>query len=133
MKRQWNIEEFIEHFNLVGEDVPPPGNNIQDQDTGKTRISVVSLIRSPFWICLLIGILVRLLFVLHTLPTLAGDEANPGLQAENILRGQHFIYYYDQTYVGSLEAYILALFFAIAGPSALVLRIGMLCISLVLV
>jgi hypothetical protein len=133
MKRRWNIEELVEHFILVGEDVPTPGNNTQDRDTGKTRISLIGLIRSPFWICLLIGILVRLLFVLHTLPTLAGDEANPGLQAENILRGQHFVYYYDQPYMGSLEAYILALFFAIAGPSTLVLRIGMLCTSLVLV
>ena len=90
-------------------------------------------IRSPFWICLLIGILVRLFLVLHTLPALAGDEANTGLQAENILRGLHPIYYYDQPYLGSLEAYILALFFAVAGPSVLVLRIGMMCISLVLV
>jgi hypothetical protein len=90
-------------------------------------------IRSPFWLCLLIGILVRLFLVLHALPALAGDEANTGLQAENILRGLHPIYYYGQPYLGSLEAYILALFFAVAGPSVLVLRIGMMCISLVLV
>src|ERR1700730_4676370 len=71
------------------------------------------ILRSPLWICLLIGIAVRLFLILHADPTLAGDEAMTGIQAENILHGLRPIYYYNQPYMGSLEAYILALFFAI--------------------
>lgn len=86
-----------------------------------------------FLFCLLVGILTRIFLVLHTSPVIAGDEAVTGIQAENILRGDHPIYYYGQSYMGSLEAYIIALFFAIAGPSVLILRIALTCISLVLV
>src|SRR5437879_1428385 len=91
------------------------------------------VLRSPLWICLLIGIAVRLFLILHADPTLAGDEAMPGIQAENILRGLRPIYYYKQPYMGSLEAYIIALFFAIAGPSVHVMRVATTCVSLIMI
>jgi len=90
-------------------------------------------LRSPLWICLLIGIAVRLFLILHADPTLAGDEAMTGIQAENILHGLRPIYYYNQPYMGSLEAYILALFFAIAGPSVHVLRVATMSVSLIMI
>jgi hypothetical protein len=88
---------------------------------------------SPLTLCLLVAIAVRIFLAIHTNPVIEGDEAVTGIQAENILRGQHPIYYYGQAYMGSLEAYIIALFFAIAGSSVFVLRVAMTATSLVLV
>jgi hypothetical protein len=91
------------------------------------------ILYSPLWFCLLIGITVRLFLILHGDPSLAGDEAMTGIQAESILRGLHPIYYYNQPYMGSLEAYILALFFALAGPSVFMLRVATGSVSLILI
>ncbi|GCE27902.1 hypothetical protein KDA_33860 [Dictyobacter alpinus] len=88
---------------------------------------------SPLLLCLFIGIAVRIFLIVHSSPTIPGDEALTGIQAENILRGLHPIYYYNQPYLGSLEAYILAIFFAIAGPSVTVARTAMMCISLLMI
>jgi hypothetical protein len=105
-----------------------------NENTQKHSISRwIQVLRSPLWLCLLVGIIVRLFLIYHGDSSLPGDEALTGIQAENILRGLHPIYYYNQPYLGSLEAYILAVFFAVAGPSVFVLRIGMTCISLTLV
>nr|BBH93163.1 hypothetical protein KTA_13620 [Thermogemmatispora argillosa] len=87
----------------------------------------------PLWLCLALALAVRLFLAIRHNPVIEGDEALTGIQAENILRGEWPIYYYGQPYMGSLEAYIIALFFAIAGPSVLVLRIAMTCTSLLLV
>ncbi|MBX5449596.1 MAG: hypothetical protein IRZ24_05965, partial [Thermogemmatispora sp.] len=80
-----------------------------------------------------LALAVRLFLAIRHNPVIEGDEALTGIQAENILDGQWPIYYYGQPYMGSLEAYIIALFFAVAGPSVLVLRIAMSCTSLLLV
>jgi hypothetical protein len=87
----------------------------------------------PLWLCLALALAVRLFLAIRHNPVIEGDEALTGIQAENILHGEWPIYYYGQPYMGSLEAYIIALFFAIAGPSVLVLRIAMSCTSLLLV
>jgi hypothetical protein len=97
------------------------------------RPAWLRVLRSPLLFCLLIGIAVRIFLIVHSSPTIPGDEAMTGIQAENILRGLRPIYYYDQPYMGSLEAYILAVFFAIAGPSVTVLRVAMMCVSLLMI
>ncbi len=104
-----------------------------EQELVSRREQWTRWVRSPLLLCLLVAVLVRIFLAIHTNPVIAGDEAVTGMQAENILRGQHPVYYYGQSYMGSLEAYIIALFFAIAGPSVLVLRVAMTAISLVLV
>jgi hypothetical protein len=92
-----------------------------------------SFLLSPLWICLLVGVLVRVFLILHTHGVLAGDEAVTGLQAEYILRGARPVYYYGQAYMGSLEAYLIAFVFVFTGPSVLTLRLAMMLVSLVLV
>lgn len=88
---------------------------------------------SPLWICLLLAVLVRAWLVVHTHGVVDGDEAIVGIQAQHILRGERPIYYYGQAYMGSLEAYLMALLFAIAGSSAWTLRAEPLLLSLVVV
>jgi hypothetical protein len=93
----------------------------------------IILLRSPLWLCLLLALAIRVWLVVHTHGTIDGDEALVGIQAEHILRGELPIYFYGQPYLGSLEAYLIALMFAIAGPSAWSLRAEPILLSLVLV
>jgi hypothetical protein len=90
-------------------------------------------LRSPLWICLLAALLIRVWLVIHTNGVIDGDEALVGIQAEHILRGEHPVYFYGQAYMGSLEAYLMAIIFAIAGPSVWTLRAEPILLSLVVV
>ena len=93
----------------------------------------IKLLRSPLWLCLLLALAIRVWLVIHTHGTIDGDEALVGIQAEHILRGELPIYFYGQPYLGSLEAYLIALLFAIAGPSVWTLRAEPILLSLLLV
>ncbi len=87
----------------------------------------------PLVFCLLIALVVRAFIIIHTQGFVDGDEALVGIQAEHILRGELPIYFYNQPYMGSLEAYIMAGIFAIAGPSVWALRAEPTLLSLVVV
>src|SRR6266487_6443766 len=88
---------------------------------------------SPLLACLLLAVITRVWLIAHTHGVIAGDEAIVGIQAEHILRGEHPIYYYSQPYLGSLQAYFIALIFLITGPSVWAMRIEPMLISLVIV
>src|SRR6266702_2893940 len=88
---------------------------------------------SPLWACLLLALIVRTWLVIHTHGVIDGDEAMVGIQAQHILRGEIHIYYYAQPYMGSLEAYLMALLFAIAGASVWTLRAEPILLSLLVV
>src|SRR5256885_3531353 len=92
-----------------------------------------SVLRSPLWLCLLAALLIRVWLVYHTHGVIDGDEAMVGIQAEHILRGEHPYYFYGQPYMGSLEAYLMAILFAIAGPSVWMLRAEPILLSLAVV
>src|SRR5215469_3052677 len=77
---------------------------------------------SPLWLCFLIALLVRGWLVIHTHGVIDGDEALVGIQADQILHGVFPSYFYGQAYMGTLEEYLLAVFFAIAGPSVWAMR-----------
>ena len=87
----------------------------------------------PLLFCLLIALLARAWLAIHIQGFIAGDEALVGIQAEHILRGELPIYFYNQPYMGSLEAYITAAIFAIVGPSVWALRAEPILLSLVVV
>jgi hypothetical protein len=92
-----------------------------------------TIIQSPLWLCLLCALAIRIWLVYHTHGIIDGDEAIVGIQAEHILRGEHPLYFYGQPYMGSLEAYLVALLFAIAGPSVWMLRGEPILLSLLVV
>ena len=95
--------------------------------------NILTVLRSPLWLCLLVALLIRVWLIYHTHGVVDGDEAMVGIQAEHILRGEHPIYFYGQAYMGSLEAYLMAILFAIAGPSVWMLRAEPTLLSLVVV
>ena len=88
---------------------------------------------SPLMLCLLVTLIARVLLLVHTNGVIDGDEALVGIQAEHILRGAWPVYYYGQPYMGSLEAYLVALIFAIVGPTVWALRAEPILLSLVVV
>src|SRR5579871_297192 len=92
-----------------------------------------ALFRSPLWLCLLAGLLIRIWLSVRTHGTLDGDEALLGIQAEHILHGERPIYFYGLNYFGSLEAYIVAGVSAVFGPSVAVLRAVTTAFGLVLI
>ncbi|MFD6567736.1 hypothetical protein [Micromonospora profundi] len=74
---------------------------------------------------LLAGIGYRLWLLAHSTPATNSDEATMGLAALHIARGEGFpVWFYGQQYMGTLEAYLAAPIFALAGgPSVLGLRL----------
>src|SRR5258708_18331001 len=89
--------------------------------------------RVPLLLALALALLGRLLLIVRTHAMIDGDEALVGIQAERILQGQHPVYFYGQTYMGSLEAYLAAALFRVFGPSAWALRAVPLLLALPLV
>ena len=60
---------------------------------------------TPLLAISLITLIARSWLTIHTHGVISGDEALVGIQAEQILHGEHPIYYYNQPYMGSPQAY----------------------------
>ncbi|MEV6693995.1 hypothetical protein AB0M35_21240 [Micromonospora sp. NPDC051196] len=72
----------------------------------------------------LAGVGYRLGLMIFDAPPTNSDEATMGLAALHISRGQEFpVWFYGQSYMGTLEAWLAAPLFAVAGPSTLGLRL----------
>src|SRR5258706_11573632 len=105
-----------------------PGRRHKLRDVpGRTRPYI------PLLFCLAIALVMRTWLVIHTQGFIDGDEALVGIQAEHILHGEFPIYFYNQPYMGSLEAYLVALIYAIVGPSVWPLRAEPILLSLAVV
>lgn len=101
--------------------------------SGRRKVSSSKIAVTPLLICLLIALAVRSWLTFHTNGFIDGDEALVGIQAQHILQGQFPTYFYNQPYMGSLEAYLMALIFAIGGSSVWTLRAEPILLSLVVV
>lgn len=84
----------------------------------------------PLWFCLVIALIVRAWLFIHTRGVIDADEALVGIQAQHIVHGVYPIYFYSQPYMGSLEAYFIALLCLLVGPSVWILHITTTLISL---
>src|SRR2546430_17551975 len=120
--------------------VEAPGQNYAQEriawykrGPGRRKGSITQPSYLPLFFCLLIAIDVRAFIVIHTQGFIDGDEALVGIQAQHILRGQFPVYFYKQPYMGSLEAYVMAMIFAVAGSSVWTLRAEPILLSLVVV
>ncbi|WCN80104.1 hypothetical protein [Micromonospora sp. LH3U1] len=76
-------------------------------------------------LAMLAGVGYRLWLLGHAAPSTNSDEATMGLAALHIARGEGFpVWFYGQQYMGTLEAYLAAPVFALAGgPSLFGLRL----------
>jgi len=83
------------------------------------------LLRDRWWllVCVIIGTLYRLFFIVSTHAVIDSDEAIVGLMAKHALeRGTMPIFYYGQHYMGSLEPLLVALLFCFTGISAISMK-----------
>ncbi|WP_157507135.1 hypothetical protein [Ktedonobacter racemifer] len=55
------------------------------------------------------------------------------IQAQHILYGERPVYFFGQQYMGSFEAYLMAIFFSIMGQTVWAVRAETTCLSLILV
>ncbi len=89
--------------------------------------------RVGLWLALAASLVARVALVIRTGAVIDSDEALIGIQAEHILRGQFPVYFYGQSYMGSLETYLIAGVLAGTGPTAWALRVVPIALSLALV
>jgi len=74
-------------------------------------------------LCAVLGLMVRLALYIRAGWRYDYDEGMVGLQALHILRGERPVFHPGQPYLGALESYLIALFFAIFGANAVTLKI----------
>jgi hypothetical protein len=80
------------------------------------------------WLCLVLAsaITIRLVLLALGWPTTNSDEGTMGLMAINLaFHGQLPIFFYGQSYMGALEAYLASPLFLLFGPSTFTLRFGL--------
>ncbi len=74
-----------------------------------------------------LGALIRLGLLLSGWPATDSDEGTMGLMALHInTRGEHPLFFYGQSYMGTIQAYLGAALFHLFGASVLSLRLGLL-------
>jgi 4-amino-4-deoxy-L-arabinose transferase-like glycosyltransferase len=76
------------------------------------------------------GAALRLWLLARGLPTLDSDEATIGLMALHLRHGEWSVFFLGQSYMGSLEAVVVAPFVWLLGPSAFALRLAPLLMGL---
>ena len=69
---------------------------------------------------------IRIGLIAQSWPGTDSDDSTMGLMAKHILTlGEHPIFFYGQSYMGALEAYVGALMFAVFGVSSFALKCGL--------
>jgi len=100
----------------------------------RTALSRIDIRLALALAVVLVAALAPRLFLLAGPQTeLDADEAVVGLMANHILQGERPVFYYQQPYMGSLEAYLVALSFALFGSSTSSLKLVPLVVSLLFV
>jgi 4-amino-4-deoxy-L-arabinose transferase-like glycosyltransferase len=75
------------------------------------------------WLALCLGLMLKVTLLVTRSVTFNGDEAVLALMARHILQGERPIFFYGQSYMGALDAYLIALSFLIWGQSVLAVRL----------
>src|SRR2546421_3546761 len=77
-----------------------------------------------------LAVALRVILIAQGWPYLNSDEGTMGLMALHVAyHGEMPVFFYGQGYMGSLEAYLAAPLFQLFGPSAFMLRLGLLLLS----
>ena len=104
----------------------PEVENLHDPSTDGVNIHRALLQPIPRRIfvvgSIVILLLLRLYIALNPAGDLNADEAIVGLMARHILEGEHPVFYWGQTYGGTLEVYLTAAVFWITDSSTAALR-----------
>lgn len=77
----------------------------------------------PLLLVLLIAVIARALLLASGAVSFHADEAVVGLMGKHILQGERPTFFYGQAYMGSLDAWLVAIGFRLLGESVLTIRI----------
>lgn len=77
----------------------------------------------------LAALTLRGVFLVRAIGNLDADNATIGLMASHILQGHHYAFFWGLAYMGSLEAYVAAMYFAALGPGDVALQLAPLTFS----
>ncbi len=77
----------------------------------------------PLILILALALVGRVLLLASGAVSFHSDEAVVGLMARHILAGERPVFFYGQAYMGSLDAWLIALGFALLGQSVLTIRL----------
>jgi hypothetical protein len=109
----------------------------QRDDSISEPQTVLNILRSstlPLILCVCAAVAIRLDFMRAVRFTIDGDEAIVGLMGKHILEGKGVpVFYYGQHYMGSLEALMASVSFALFGMSPFTLQLVPLVWSIALV
>lgn len=97
------------------------------------RLSPTAKRRLALGILLLTALGLRLFLLSSPQTELEADEAIIGLMARHILQGERPVFYWMQPYMGSPEAYLVAIVFALLGSSTVALKLVPLAFALLFV
>ncbi len=75
------------------------------------------------WLALGIGLALKIILLATDSVSFHSDEAVLGLMARHILQGDRPIFFYGQLYMGSFDAYLIALSFVFFGQAVLAIRV----------
>lgn len=75
------------------------------------------------WLALAVGAALKVVLLATGSVGFHADEAVIGLMARHILQGAHPTFFYGQSYMGALDAYLVALSFLIFGQRVLAIRV----------
>ena len=121
---------------FVDEARPEVGSSDIVPDSGWAARVIEWTRRRPHTLLLfaiVLSLLARITLLIRTNAMIDGDEAMVGIQAQHILQGARPVYFYGQSYMGSLETYLVAGVFAIFGSSPWALRAVPIALSIPLV
>jgi len=101
-------------------------NNLMENRNRKIGKDNLAL-RIPIWvwltIILLITVIWKVIWLISGAFPFNSDEAITGIMARHILQGERPIFFYGQSYMGSLDAFLVAGLFSLLGESVLAIRI----------
>ena len=83
-----------------------------------TRTAVLRVLAA-----LLVAVALRVGLLAAGVVPFNADEAVVGLMARHILQGERPVFFYGQAYLGSLDAWLVAATFTLAGPSVFAIRL----------
>ena len=89
--------------------------------------------RWDFFTVLIIALVARVLLLLSGSVSFHADEGIVALMARHITQGENMVFFYGQPYMGSLNAYIIALGYRLLGESVQTIRITQFILLLVAV
>jgi 4-amino-4-deoxy-L-arabinose transferase-like glycosyltransferase len=95
-------------------------DDAQRQDTPSSRIRVA---HPGLWAALGLGLALKAALLASGSVMFGSDEAILGLMARHILQGERPVFFYGQSYMGALDAYLIAPFFLVFGQSVLAIRL----------